>query len=104
MIAFGIKDSSLEILTSIFSNYNQVEEVVLYGSRAKGNFSDRSDVDMVICNSNINRHILGSILTDINNSNFPYTIDIQLLENIKSNSLLEHINRIGQTFYKKEFK
>lgn len=104
MIAFGIKDSSMKILTSIFSNYGQVEEVVLYGSRAKGNFTDRSDVDMVICNSNINRHVLGKILADINNSNFPYTVDIQLLENIKSPSLLEHINRIGQTFYKKECK
>ena len=102
MSTYGIKDSSLKILTSIFSKYSQVEEVLLYGSRAKGTFTERSDVDIVICKSNIDRHLLGKIIFDINNSNFPYTVDLQIVENIKSRSLLAHINSNGQPFYKKE--
>lgn len=101
MNAFGIDESSMDILTNIFSKYEQVTEVVLYGSRAKGNHHDRSDVDMVICNSNIDRHVLGEIILDINNSNFPYTIDIQLFESLKNENLIAHILRFGKTLYKR---
>jgi predicted nucleotidyltransferase len=102
MSVFGIKESSMDILKTIFSKYNQVEEVIIYGSRSKGNFTERSDLDIVICKSKIDRHLVGKILFDIDNSNFPYTVDIQILEKIKSKSLLEHIIRVGQTLYKKE--
>jgi len=87
-------------LTYIFSKYEQVTEVVLNGSRAKGNHHDRSDVDMVICNSTINSHVLGEIVLDINTSNFPYTIDIQLFKNLKNENLVEHIHRVGKTIYR----
>ena len=99
---FGIKESSINILIDIFSKYEPITEVVLYGSRAKGNYNERSDVDMVIRNSKVDRHILGKIILDINNSNFPYTIDLQMFENIKNKNIIEHINRVGKVFYKKE--
>jgi predicted nucleotidyltransferase len=102
MNRFGIQESYLKMLIAIFSAHHQVREVVVYGSRAKGNYTARSDIDMVICNSQIDRHVLGKILLDINDSNFPYTVDLQILENIKNISLLAHISRVGQTFYKKE--
>jgi predicted nucleotidyltransferase len=102
MINAGLNEKSADILKDIFSKYDQVNIVVLYGSRAKGNYHERSDVDMVICKSNLDRHILGKIILDINNSNFPNTVDIQLFENLKNKKLIEHINRVGILFYKKE--
>lgn len=92
----------MKIILAIFSKYSQVEEVIMYGSRAKGNFTERSDVDIVIAKSKIDRHILGKIIFDINNSNFPYTVDLQILENIKNKNLIDHIHRVGKIFYKKE--
>ncbi|NBV14033.1 MAG: nucleotidyltransferase domain-containing protein [Sphingobacteriia bacterium] len=102
MNPFGLSEPSIAIIKSIFSKYEEVSEVILYGSRAKGNFQERSDVDLVICKSKIDRHVLGKIILDINNSNFPYTIDIQLFEDLKNIELINHINRVGQSFYKKE--
>jgi len=101
MNKFGINESSIDILYTIFSKYEQVKEVVLYGSRAKGNYHDRSDVDMVICNSQIDRHVLGQIILEINNNNFPHIIDIQLFDNLKNKKLIEHILRVGKTLYKR---
>lgn len=98
---FGLNETSTRIIQSVFSKYQQIEKVILYGSRAKGNFNDRSDVDMVICDSKIDRHLLGKIVFDINNSNFPYTVDIQIFENLKNQNLIEHIKRVGKIFYKK---
>ena len=103
MNSFGINEAPMTILGSIFSTYEQINKVLLYGSRAKGSYNERSDVDMVICCSNkIDRHILGKIILDVNNSNFPYTVDIQIFETLKNKKLIEHINRVGQVFYTKE--
>jgi predicted nucleotidyltransferase len=102
MNSFGINELSINILKNIFSKYENIKEVNLYGSRAKGNHHDRSDVDLVICNSNIDRQLLGNLILEINNSNFPYMVDIQVFENLKNEKLIEHINRVGKVFYKKE--
>ena len=99
MNAIGINEPSMDIHTNIFSKQLQVAELVLYGSRAKGNHYDRSDVDMVIFNSTIARHVLGEIVLDINNNKFSYTIDIQIFENLKNENLVEHIFREGKTIY-----
>jgi uncharacterized protein len=102
MNTFGISESDMALISKIIANHKNVLEIILYGSRAKGTYNERSDVDLVICNSNLERHQLGKLILEINNSNFPYTIDVQLFENLKNKKLIEHINRVGKLFYKKE--
>lgn len=77
MNIFGLKEEEYQLLKSIFRIYEQVNKVLVYGSRAKGNFNDRSDIDLVITESNVERQLIGQIISEINNSNFPYLVDIQ---------------------------
>lgn len=93
--------TAYDMLHDIFRQYGQVNEVILYGSRAKNNHHERSDIDLVIRKSDIDRHTLGRIKLDIDNSDIPYLVDLQVLENIKNRQLLEHINRVGEIFYQK---
>lgn len=37
----------------------------------------------------------------IDNLNTPYLFDISVFHTLESNSLLEHIDRVGKIFYKK---
>jgi predicted nucleotidyltransferase len=99
---FGIDEKNLQLIRSIFMDYPMTNKVLVYGSRAKGNYSERSDIDLVICDSNIDRKTLGKILLDINNSDFPYTVDLQIMADIKNQNLQEHIKRVGKEFYVKE--
>ncbi len=101
MNSFGLSQSSMAILTDIFSQNQQVEKVILYGSRAKGNFNNRSDIDLVVIGNQLNRHIVGKIISEVNDSNCPHTVDIQILVNIKNQDLSQHIARVGQIFYEK---
>ena len=98
---FGLNENNIKLITSVFQKYPSINEVVIYGSRAKGNYSERSDIDLVVKNSPIDRHIISKILMDLNDSDLPYLLDIQSLEAIKNQQLLEHISRVGQLFYKK---
>ena len=104
MTNFGLKLRHTEILKEIFSKYKEVKKVIMYGSRAKGTSHDRSDVDLVISNSDIDRHLVGKLINDINESDFPYAVDLQILESIKNEELKNHIHRVGQVFYEHDEK
>ena len=89
-----------EKINNIFSNYSEVEEVIIYGSRSKGNFRIGSDVDLTIIGKGLNYNKLDEILIKIDELNTPYKFDISIYSELLSEELIDHIKRIGQTFYK----
>jgi predicted nucleotidyltransferase len=100
-MTFCLSTSAQKILIDIFRKYPQIAHVIVYGSRAKGNYSSRSDLDLVIADREIDRFVLGKVLSDINESDFPHTIALQSLDRIQNEKLIDHIQRVGKTFYKK---
>jgi uncharacterized protein len=95
---FGIDQKGTAILRDIFDKYPEVSRVLVYGSRAKGNFDIRSDLDLVIMDD-IDRKILGEIWMEINSSDFPLTVDLQVWGDIKNEGLKSHISRVGRTLF-----
>jgi len=93
----------MDILNTIFRNYSEIKEVKVYGSRAKDTYNDRSDLDLVIINP-VDRKTLGKLWMDINSSDFPMTVDLQVLDHIRNESLKAHINRVGKVIYVKNSK
>lgn len=102
MSNFGLHTTHETLLKTIFSQHSCINKVLLYGSRAKDNYTDRSDIDLVITESDVNRLIIGNILSEVNDSNFPYLIDLQDAETITNLDLLEHIARRGVVFYERK--
>lgn len=102
---FGLTQSNIDILISIFNKYLLSGEVIIYGSRVKGNYTPQSDVDLVIKgNDSNNRQNLAEIMEAIEESDLPYLVDIQYFESIKNTELIEHIDRVGEVFYTVEGK
>lgn len=98
---FGLSEIHIKLLKDIFKKHEGIEEVILYGSRAKGNFTDRSDIDFAVI-GNVDRYVIADISLDASESDLPYKIDIQSYKSIGSFALKDHINRVGKVFYKKE--
>lgn len=98
---FGLELKYINLLKSIFEKYPFIERVILFGSRAKGNYTERSDIDLAVFGNPKDRFELSKILEEIEDSILPYNTDIQLVDSIKNSELLDHINRVGQVFYQK---
>ena len=100
---FGIDESLFEKICAVFAACPQVEEVVIYGSRAKGNFRPNSDVDLAFRGRALSRSILGQIRIDLE-EDLPtlLSFDVLWLDELKHEDLLDHIRRVGQVFYKKQ--
>ena len=97
---FGIYPETIVLLNQIFSSY-AVDEVIIYGSRAKGNYREGSDIDLTV-KGGISSKDMEEIKNRLYNSNIPYLIDLSLYNEIESESLKDHIDRIGKVFYKRE--
>ena len=83
----------------IFAKYAVISTVKIYGSRAKGNYKNQSDIDLVILDKDVSRFIVSKILLDFDDSDVPYLIDLQCYDTIKNQALKEHIDRVGVVIY-----
>lgn len=47
-LCFGLSSDIINTLEGVFSQYPEIERVLIFGSRANGNFKDGSDIDLAI--------------------------------------------------------
>ena len=99
---FGLPDTLIEKIINILQNHPGVEEAIIYGSRAKGNYREGSDIDMVLKCVKLTEEIRNQIFWEIDELNSPYTLDLSIYHEIPSRDLIEHIDRVGKPFYHKE--
>ena len=99
---YGLSDQTLQKIHDVFVRYPQVEEAVLYGSRARGDYKNGSDIDLTLHGGDSLTHtILSKIANDLDDQLLPYTIDLSIFENIRNPDMVEQIERVGVVFYKK---
>jgi predicted nucleotidyltransferase len=98
---FGLSDKTVVQLKNIFSKYDQITEVILYGSRAKGNYDEGSDIDLAIKGKDFDFSLLQKINNEIDDLLLPYIVDILILNTIENKDIVNHIKRIGKTIYRK---
>ena len=99
---YGLKKESIEKAKRIFAKYDPINEVILYGSRAKGNYKPGSDIDLTLKGQGLNLKILNKISLELDDLLLPYTFDLSIYHHIKQPDLIDHILRVGKVFYKSE--
>lgn len=100
---YGLPEATMQKICATLRRYPQVEQAILYGSRAKGNYKNGSDIDLTLRGSpGLTLHLLYEILDDLDDLLLPYTIDLSIVDRIDDPDLIEHIQRVGVIFYEKE--
>jgi uncharacterized protein len=97
----GLTNSQLALLHQVLADYSEIEYVKLYGSRAKGTFNERSDIDLAVFGENIERYLISDLLLELNDSDLPYLVDVQNYVELQNKKLIEHIDRVGVVVYHK---
>lgn len=95
-VLFGLPLDAVEKIRTVFALHPEVEKVVLYGSRAKGNYKTGSDIDLTMYGDALNQSILLKILDELL---LPWMIDLSLYQQIDNANLRDHIERFGTVFY-----
>ena len=101
-LRFGLKEATIQKLCDVLARYPQVEKAVLYGSRAKGNYKNGSDIDLTLQGGeDLTLTIMYGIMEEFDNLLLPYTIDLSIYRDIKDEDVIDHIKRVGVLFYEK---
>ena len=90
--------ATLRDLVTVFSRYPDLEQVVLFGSRATGRATDRSDIDLAT-RGIVDRHRLGRLSLDLEEIAIPQECEVQAYEQIDYEPLKAHIDRWGVPIY-----
>ena len=100
---FGLDTDTIRNIKDCFAKIPQIQKVLLYGSRAKGNYKNGSDIDLTLIGKNLNPDdSIYPLQEELNKLYLPYTFDISILSKLDKLEFINHILRVGKTFYQKE--
>jgi predicted nucleotidyltransferase len=101
-VKYGLSEATIQKIQQVLAKYPQVEKAVLYGSRAKGNFKNGSDIDLSLQgDKDLTLDILYKIDRELDDLLLPYTIDLSIFEQLSNPDFIEHIQRAGVMIYKR---
>lgn len=96
---FGLPSEVTKGLQTIFSQHRGIEQVTLYGSRAKGNYRYNSDIDLMMTAPTLSWQEFNQIELEIDDLLLPWKVDLALKHQIDNEELLEHVARVGIRIY-----
>ena len=97
--SFGVAEKSYSLIKNTLSNYHEIKKVQIFGSRAKGNYKNGSDIDLALHGDTITQELILDISAVLNERlPIPYKIDVLAYHLVEKEELLAHINRIGIEF------
>jgi len=93
---YGLRDGDIAHIIDAIQQFPEITEVVLFGSRAKGNYKKGSDVDLAIKGDRLTDEITARLADSLNEEKpLPYFFDVVHYEAIAEPKLKEHIDRVG---------
>lgn len=99
LVKFGLSQWTIDDLTGVFKRHPKISKVIIFGSRAKGNYRSGSDIDLAVEGKDIDHKELLRIMTDIDELGLLYTVDVLDYNEKNGSPIGEHIDRVGKVFY-----
>lgn len=100
---FGLSSDVCHKICQVFTQHPEIEVATLYGSRAKGNFKNGSDIDLTLQGANdLTMDVLYQVMGELDELSLPYTIDLSLYHSVTNPDLIAHVKRVGVEFYRKK--
>lgn len=96
---FGLEDNTINKMRQVFASHPEISDVVIYGSRAMGNYRQGSDIDICLNGELLNLKLLNQIENELEELNLPYSMDVSIYHQIDNPELVDHIDRVGVSFH-----
>lgn len=93
---FGIEKHIVQTIRDEILKHREVCDIIVFGSRAKGNFKWGSDIDIAIKGKDVSFELVTRLKTTFNQKmTIPYHVDIVHYNDISNMDLIRHIDRVG---------
>ena len=99
---FGLKDNEINALREALASIPEVEEAIIYGSRARGTNKLASDIDITLKGKSLTYLQLALLDAKIDDLYLPYFVDLSLFSMLRNEDLIDNIVREGKVLYRNE--
>ena len=100
---FGLDVDVIRDIRAVFSQFPHIQKVLIYGSRAKGNYRAGSDIDLSLIGKGMSLgNTIYPLMGKLDDLNLPYTFDVSIFKKLDNLDFIDHILRVGKIFYQKE--
>lgn len=98
---YGLESETICKINRVLAEFDSIEKVILYGSRAMGNYRPGSDIDLTLEGKDITLQTVYALQDKLDDLYLPYNFDISIFNHIDNEDLIDHIRRVGKIFYRK---
>ena len=99
---FGLPEHAIQAIQQVLAAHPEVEQAVVYGSRALGRQRPASDIDLTLIGPAISFNTLAQIEAELDALLLPWMIDLSRLADLSHPPLRDHVERVGQVLYCRE--
>jgi len=102
-VKYGLPDDAIKKICAVLGRHPQVQQAILYGSRAKGTHKQGSDIDLTLRGgADMTLPVLYRIMDELDDLLLPYTIDLSIYADMDDPDVMAHIRRVGLVFYEQD--
>lgn len=99
---YGLLERDLKFILEAISGYSEIEEVIIFGSRAMGNYKKGSDIDLALKGEKVDQRVVRRLSDELEEEYpLPYFFDIVNYNEIEDKEFKCHIDSVGKTIWKK---
>ena len=99
----GLMESDMLAIATVLEKFPTIEKAIVFGSRAKGNFKNGSDVDLALKGNDLNLQLIHEVSMLLNEeTKMPYQFDVLSYLDIKEPTLTLHIDRVGVVIFERK--
>lgn len=100
---YGLSEGVISDLNGVFRRFRGIREVRIFGSRAKGNYAEGSDIDLALTGDDVIPY--GEMLDMqvlIEDLGLLYKVDLVDYNRLAGTPIGQHIDRVGKPFYERD--
>jgi predicted nucleotidyltransferase len=95
MTQYGVSGAIWQQVLDVCARFSEVERVILYGSRARGDDSTGSDIDLAIDAPGMSSQIFALLWNELDDLPIIFPMDVVHVQGLKNKQLLQAIQREG---------
>lgn len=100
---FGLTKQEIDMIIEQIVVDDKIEKVVIFGSRAMGNYKRGSDIDMAVFGKEVDNESITRLHFALSEEiPLPYEFDVLNYDTIGTLALKEHIDREGKVMWEKQ--
>lgn len=98
-LIFGLSSAILSDLRRVFAAYPEIEQVLIFGSRAKGSFRDGSDIDLAVFAPTMSKAAFTRLWNELDALPILFKMDVLHWDALNNERLKNKICAEGQALF-----